>query len=138
MEDPYNPVDAARNINEVMYQLLYHADYQSIINYCKTDRQARELCKDISFWKNKAMFEFGISKEHFAKTKLSAILRYIQLLTKRGGVVIGSERFISANEMMIRAIKTGDNDVYNYLINNGYDNIFVVALEYGKIYDIEG
>jgi len=78
----------------VFYNILLNTDYDDVITYCRTHKEARFICQDTLFWQQKAQHDFNVSRDHFNDTLLSPIQRYVQLLTDYGGITIGSENFM--------------------------------------------
>ena len=108
--------------SEVIFNILRQADYDTVINYCLTHKEAINICNDLYFWEQKALRDFNIPKEIFDQTDLSPSARYLQYYTKYGGVGKGSENFISLDEFMRRAFKYDRPDLIQYALNTGYDN----------------
>jgi len=72
----------------------------------------------------------NVPRNIFINTNLTPALRYLQLLTRKGGVAFGSEKFIFWNEFMRRAIRQNRPDLIQYAINLGFNNWNVPLEEY--------
>lgn len=122
-----NPVSTVFQIPELVRNFLLQSDYDTVINYCQTHVQAQIFCKDLSFWEEKTLHDFGITEEFFRDTNLSPVERYLQLLFLNGGVAIGVEKYEQPNSVdngygstLRRAIKAYRDDIIQYLISKGY------------------
>lgn len=80
--------------------VLLQANYNTVLEYCRSYFQAQSVCKDNVFWIQKAQKDFGISPDEFRDTASSPVLRYVEFLTQNGGVAIGSENFIPLYEFV--------------------------------------
>ena len=69
------------NVPELLRQMLLQADYDTIMNYCRSHVQAQLICRDTMFWISKAGHDFNISPDIFRNTNLSPTQRYLQILT---------------------------------------------------------
>lgn len=109
-------------------KILIDLDYDSIINWCRTHKAARKISWNLFFWQQKAQQDFETSPGLFQKTKLGPSQRYLEILTQNKGVAFGSERFISLNKVVRRAIRQDRDDIYLYAVSIGFDN-WLLALE---------
>lgn len=115
-------------ISELRRNTLLQADYDTILNSCRTSKEFQSICNDKSFWEEKALKDFGTSLEEFNNTNLTPAQRYLQLLTEEGGVALGSEQFLSFTfslnkiykEMAKRAVMDHKDYIVQDLINRGY------------------
>lgn len=134
----------------ILRTLLLEADYETVIEYCRSHVETQEICRDNIFWIQKARHDFDVTPNEFRNTTLFPIQRYLQLLTENGGVVIGSENFINLNEFVTRAIRQNRPDLVEYTISLGFNRwdipSFIYAsqgnkemvnkyLAFGKIYN---
>lgn len=115
---------------ELFYNVLFNADYDSVINYCLTHKEAILICRDPYFWQQKALYNFGISKEEFNNTILPADQRYLQLLTEKGGIAKGSEKFLNLAKFMRRAIQANREDLVVLAVSLGFQNWLIPLEEY--------
>lgn len=77
-------------IPELRRNILLQSDYDSVISSCRSRVEFQNVCRDPAFWEEKALKDFGISPEEFNNTDLNPSKRYLQLLTERGEIAIGS------------------------------------------------
>lgn len=108
-----------------LYNILLQLEYDDVIDYCEKNKDAQRLCQDTRFWKDKALKDFGITSEVFDRFtpivdshSLAAQKRYLQLLTKHGGIMKGSERYLFPTEFVTRAIRAGKDDLVQYALAN--------------------
>jgi hypothetical protein len=118
--------------SDLLRYLLSQADYDTIINYCRTYVQAQSICKSNVFWIHKAQQDFGTSADEFRNTILSPAQRYLKLLTQNGGVAYGAENFIRLDEFVRRAIQQDRSDLVQYAIDLGFDIWSILLYEYAK------
>jgi len=112
---------------EVLFRLLISLPYQSIINFCSTNREYREICNDPYFWITKANIDFEVSNNEFLNTQLNPQDRYLQLLAMYGQQCIkGSERVVPINTCFKLASESNDVSLITYFLQKGATN-----LEYG-------
>lgn len=105
---------------ETLFNILLNLDYDSIANYCLTNRNALSICQSDYFWQQKAFIDFSVSPAEFTNTILTPILRYIELLTQRTNkCVAGSERSISSDICLYRASGFGNIPLINYFLSKG-------------------
>lgn len=119
-------------IPELAENVLGGADYDAILNYCRSFKQSAYICRSATFWENKARRDFNISLDVFRNTDLSPIQRYLQILTENGGVGEGSEKIIDWDEFVKRAIRQNKTDIVNYAIKQGYKNWDLMLQQYSK------
>lgn len=121
---------------DVTNLILSYLDYESIINFARTHKQALKICYDNKvFWREKAQKDFGISFEEFNNTKLSSPLRYLQIATENGYVCKGAERFLTGREFAKRAIYYRRSDLLLYAIDIGFKNWKLILKETAKTGD---
>lgn len=125
-----SPVSQVLNVPDILRHILLQADYNTIINYCRSYVQAQNMCRDEIFWIQKAQQDFNILPNEFRETTLSPAMRYLQLLTKNGGLEIGSEQFIKEDEFMKRAIHQNRSDLIRYILDLGFNHWDVPLEEY--------
>jgi hypothetical protein len=71
----------------LLRNILVQADYETVLGYCCSYQQAQEICGDnVFFWEQKAQRDFNVFIDAFRNTRLSSAQRYLELLTKSGGV----------------------------------------------------
>lgn len=114
----------------ILQNILFQLNWDSVINYCLSHKEAQSICRDSVFWEQKSFYDFNIPISVFRDTKLSADQRYLQLLTENGGVGRGSERFISLTELVRRAIRQNREDLVNYAIDQGFISWEILLEEY--------
>ncbi len=95
----------------IIYNILLHSDYDTVINYCRTHVGAQRICRDPLFWKVKANVILGIPQQIFEITTLTPAQRYLQLLSQLGGIAYGSERYMDPDQFMVRAIMQNRKDL---------------------------
>lgn len=125
------------NIHELLEQFLLQSDYDAVMNLCRTNKQAGQICHTGTFWMGKAQHDFHISPQNFRNIGLSPYQRYLELYTQNGGVGIGSEQFITWGEFVRRAIRQGKRDLVQYAINHGFKNWDLILEEYAAKGDIQ-
>lgn len=121
----------------LLRSILIQADYNTILEYCRSYVQAQDVCRDNVFWMQKAQQDFGTSFNNFRMTILSPALRYLQLFTKNGGITAGSELFIDKYEILKRAIQQDRLDLIQYIMDLGFKNWSVPTYEYARKGDQE-
>lgn len=122
----------------LLFEVLLPLDYDSIINYCRTYTQAQEICRSGLFWRLKAQRDLGISPNKFNQTKLSPAQRYLQLLSRKGGLAHDSYKYITLDEYVRRAIQQNRPDLVKYAIQNlDYENFRVLTEEYAAKGDLK-
>src|SRR5689334_10816439 len=126
----FSPISTVLNDSFLLRTLLFQADYDTILNYCRSHLQAQEICRDKVFWIQKAQKEFNISPNNFRNTTLSPAQRYLELLTQNDGIAYGSEQFISLDKFVKRAIRQNRNDLVEYAINLEFNNWQIPLKEY--------
>jgi hypothetical protein len=115
----------------IIRNILLGADYDSIISYCSTTHiQGKQICEENAFWEQKALHDFNISFDFFRNTTLTPAQRYLELLTERGGVSKGSEKYINWNNFMKRAIQQDKRNLVQYAIDTGFNNWSIPLREY--------
>jgi hypothetical protein len=103
----------------ILEEVLLYNNYDSTMNFCQANIEVGKICDDPIFWQRKAQRDFGITSNKFRDTNLSADQRYLQLLTKMGGVAIGSEKYINWQEFAFRAAKEKNRHLILYTLKNG-------------------
>jgi len=117
----------------LLRKLLLETDYDTVINYCRSYYQAQEICYDKLFWIQKAEQKLNVPREMFESNILfyrSPAQRYLQLLTKKGEIAHGSERYILFDEFVKKAIRAHREDLVKYSINRGFNNWMLLLEEY--------
>lgn len=113
-------------IPELLYNFLIRLDYDSILNYCRSYKQAQNICNNETFWAQKAWQDFAIPFTEFTapyNRDLNPAQRYLRYLTQlEEGVGIGSEKYISIDYVAKKAVKEGKDYIVQDLINKGYNN----------------
>jgi hypothetical protein len=125
-------MDASTVLNDpfLLRYLLLQADYDTVLEYCRSHLEASRVCYDNIFWQQKAEQILNVPKNIFHNTNLSAAQRYLQLLTEKGGVAKGSEKYIDLEEFVRRAIRQNRNDLFQYAINLGFNYWIIPLIEY--------
>lgn len=116
----------------LIHHILLYVDYESILNYCRSHKQAGNICRDHVLWERKALQDFDIPRNVFRNTKLSPALRYLQCLTYKGRVTFGSEIFIHLDKFMKLAIRQDRDDLVQYILGSGFDNYSLILREYAS------
>ncbi len=111
------------SVSEITQEILLNLDYDSIINFCRVNKQAINFCNDPYFWLSKAKQDFNVTPDFFKSTNLSPSQRYLQILTENGGIASGSIRFLSIEQFTLRAIKKGRLDLYNQGLVDGFESL---------------
>ena len=104
------------DINLVRHILSY-VDYDTIINYGRTCRQAIDIYRDEIFWMRLAEVKMCYTPDEFREKNLSPLQTYILLLTLRGGLVRGSEKYIGELKFAVTALKAGDQELFDYILS---------------------
>jgi hypothetical protein len=106
------PIDLRRQ------QILY-LPYADILELCDLP-EYEQLCQDQYFWAQKAQIEFNVSPSKFGQTELKPYLRYLELLSTRGGkCTYGSELVTTPNQCLISASRQGDLNLVKYFFTEG-------------------
>jgi hypothetical protein len=126
--------------NDEIYQILINCDYEEIIAFCMTSKNAGKYLDDEIFWKAKTKLDLDISYNDFdlnRRIDQSYSQRYLQLLTDSGGVEIGSEKYEDIAELIRRSAYLNDLRLLNY-----FKNLFIFSLnnisnkiQYSLLYD---
>jgi len=105
---------------ELDYPIALNLGYRDVLALCTTSSRYARLCEDNIFWQLKARQDFNVSKDEFVngmtETANTGRLRYLQLLTDNGDVVIGSERFAPVGVLLVRTIVRDDPSLTNYFL----------------------
>jgi hypothetical protein len=101
--------------------ILLTLDYDSIISYCQTHKQAmNDICNDRNFWIQKLKRDFNIElKPSKTRQPLPANILYLQVATKKGIYYMGSEKYVSTKKIIKYAIRTNNMRLWRYITNNG-------------------
>lgn len=111
---------------KVTYKLLLDLPYRETMTLCNTSSYNMEVCSQESFWIEKANKQFGITADEFRQpggvpTELDPSQRYLEILSEND-VDIGSERFLSLDVCLARAVKKDDRNLIEYFIAKGAKN----------------
>jgi len=60
---------------ELVSQILLPLDYEEIMQYCLTNRVAREICQSEWFWNQKALYDFGVPITVFPTSPVELYLK---------------------------------------------------------------
>ena len=122
----FDPISQVLAIPELLQNFLLHLDYDSILNYCRSYKQARNVCNNENFWAQKALQDFVTPFAEFNapyQRDLSPAQRYLRYLTQyEKGVGIGSEKYASMDHVANKAVKEDKDYIIQDLINKGYNN----------------
>jgi hypothetical protein len=80
MEDPY--IASVLNNPLLLRNILIQSDYNIILDYCRSYKQAEEVCRDNVFWEQKAEKDFNVTRDVFRDTALSPVQRYFHIFTE--------------------------------------------------------
>lgn len=62
---------------ELIQNILLYADYNDIMNYCRTSKLAVDICKSLGFWAEKAKHDMKVPGDLFNSiTKISRIIKF--------------------------------------------------------------
>jgi len=126
---------------ENIYNILLYLPYETIINYCLTNRQYYNICQDKYFWSLKAYLDFGVTSSEFNNTTLIARKRYLQLLAELGKTCArGSEKVVDINDCLELAIYNDDLSLVKYYLSNPIanpDDALYEAVNYLKVDIVE-
>lgn len=120
----YNP--------DLLYNLLLDLDYEDVINYCRSYKQAALICQTPSFWEQKVLRDFNIPLDIFRNTDLSPAQRYLQISTSKGEIAKGSEQYLSLDEFVKRAILQDREDLLSDALTLGFGNPEVLLKAYTR------
>ena len=126
----YSPISTVLNTPELLWYMLLKAEYEDVIEYCRSYVQAEQICRQNAFWIQKAQKDFGIPSNEFINTTLSSSQRYLQLLTEEGGIAIGSEKYLGLVDFAARAIQQNRDDLYQYALDLGFNHWRTALKEY--------
>lgn len=125
-----SPVSTVINTPELLWNLLLRADFDTVLEYCRSYDLASQICSQNVFWQQKAELMLNISRDVFYDTKLNAAQRYLQLLTQKGGIAKGSERYITLNAFVRKAIQQNRDHLVQYALELGFNNWKIPLFEY--------
>ena len=111
-----NPIEQVLSDPNLLRYILLRADYDTIISYCQSYHQAKDICRDQVFWRQRAQLEMGVTPEVFYATGLSPLQSYILLLTMRGGLVKGSEKYIGPFNFAKRVLRMNNRKLFDYIV----------------------
>lgn len=58
---------------DVSYRIALQLSYEDLTSLCSTSTMLAPLCRDVSFWRDKAILDFGVTAEKFNQTVQSDI-----------------------------------------------------------------
>ena len=128
MED--SPIYTVLYIPELLWYMLQTANYDDVIEYCRSYIQAKQICRQNVFWIQKAQKDFGIPTNEFVNSRLSSSQRYLQLLTEEGGIAKGAEKYLGLNDFAARSIQQNREDLYQYALDLGFNDWTTALKEY--------
>lgn len=117
-------------VPSLSHEIALHLDYDDIMNYCRSFKEAERLCRDRYFWQEKARLDFGTSQEDFNDTFLTPAQRYLQLLANHGGIGQGAEHYLGKNLFIQTAVVLGRDDLVDYMIQQGYKDTSYICYQY--------
>ena len=92
----------------LLRQLLLEPNYDETISLCRTNRLGASICRDRSFWAEKAELNLGIKRDYFYHTLLSPHRRYLELAVKLGlDFSMESRSFLITSDFIRRSIQFG-------------------------------
>jgi len=109
---------------EIIFNILIHIPYESIINFCLVNQQYYTILNDNNFWATKAHLEFNVIHQDFFNTNLQPSYRYVQLLTSYGiRTLRGSEKFTDINICLSLSSYQNNLSMVEYFLNKGATNL---------------
>lgn len=117
----------------LLYHILFYTDYNTVLIYCRSCVQAQQIYQDPVFWEQRAVEILDLPRDIFRAVKLPPAQRYLQLLTERGGVAYGSEKYITLEQCLRRAIQQDRPDLIQYITSHlRYDHWLIQLKEYAR------
>jgi len=121
--------------NDIMFEIMIHADYDDILSYSVTSKTAWKICNQEILWRLKAHRILNLSNDlfdsEFGDFQLTPKQRYLELMSHRGIVGKGSENFIGLNKFVTTAIQMNRPDLVDYGISIGYNNMSELTYLWG-------
>lgn len=67
---------------DILHSFLLYADYEDVINYCRSYKLASQICRNHFFWQQKAQVLLNVATENFNNENgtipRSPALRYLK------------------------------------------------------------
>ena len=116
-------------------ELLLEPNFDETISLCQTDKLSASICRNESFWAEKAQRKLGINRDHFYDTLLSPDWRYLELAIGLGRDFSKKSRFLLKEEVFIEKSIQFGYDLPEDIINdtNNHRWILRCAVEFNKI-----
>jgi hypothetical protein len=114
------------NDYQTAYQVLLKPDYVDMAQFCAINKLTNDICKDPNFWINKIEERYHIKPDIHIKNlfyNANKPLReiYLDVITNHyNDVERGSEKYLDWKTFIRRTIKTRNEELIRYPIQQGY------------------
>jgi hypothetical protein len=102
---------------EIRDEIALKSDVTDILILCTTSKSMRDICARDDFWIKKYRHDFGEELPLAASLALTPQQAYIQRYTLEGGVTFGSQLFQSINNLLPRALQSGDTALIDFYLD---------------------
>lgn len=117
---------------ELVQNILYYADYDSVTNYCQTSRMAADIYQSRVFWEEKAEIQLGIPRDLFRMTHLSPSERYLEFINSKAGVPVDN-RYMRLDKFALWCFETRNSEFLDYAVRRGFNNQRDLTLRYARM-----
>lgn len=134
MEGPEVFVIGNKDLNR---EILLHASYEDIVNYCKVNHAAKAVCDNGDFWREKAWLMYGVPNYTFNLSDLSPHERFLEIYTQEGNVAPGSSKYLDFNTFAKQALVHDREDLISKHRINYLELTQEALIEYGRRGDFQ-
>lgn len=125
-------VELVLQTQELIQRILIFADYDTVLNYCHTHKEAIEIYRSRIFWEEKAEIVFGIPRDLFRLTELAPVQRYLEFLNSESTVPVEG-KYLQLEKFVLWSFKVGREDFINYAVKRGFNERTTLVYQYAKL-----
>lgn len=114
---------------EIAERMMLLADHESMFQLVQLSPVFYNVFKSDDFWKRR----LGLWFSDYSPVQDDKVTEFVEQITRKGGVELGSEEFITEEEFLRRALQAGRRDIIKMFA--GRSNKDFLRKEARKIYD---
>lgn len=114
---------------EIAERMMLLADHESMFQLVQLSPIFYQIFKSDDFWKRRLDIWFS----DYAPDEEDRVTEFVNRITKKGGVELGSEEFLTMNEFLRRALEAGRKDIISMFVDKR--NKEFLKKEARRIYD---